>query len=50
MFKPRFVKRYADLGEEMVDAFKRYRSEVKEGVFPAEEHSYNIPDEEFEGI
>ncbi|MEF8798142.1 MAG: 3-methyl-2-oxobutanoate hydroxymethyltransferase [Candidatus Bipolaricaulota bacterium] len=50
LFKPRFVKRYADLGEEMVDAFQRYRSEVKEGVFPAEEHSYNIPDEEFEGI
>ncbi|MFW6071567.1 MAG: 3-methyl-2-oxobutanoate hydroxymethyltransferase [Candidatus Bipolaricaulota bacterium] len=50
LFKPRFVKRYANLGDEMVDAFQRYKSEVKEGVFPAEEHSYNIPDEEFEEI
>jgi 3-methyl-2-oxobutanoate hydroxymethyltransferase len=50
LFKPKFVKRYANLGEEMVDAFKQYRQEVKEGVFPAEEHSYNIPDEEFDKI
>jgi ketopantoate hydroxymethyltransferase len=34
----------------MVDAFKQYRQEVKEGVFPAEEHSYNISDEEFDKI
>ncbi|MFB6291329.1 MAG: 3-methyl-2-oxobutanoate hydroxymethyltransferase [Candidatus Bipolaricaulia bacterium] len=50
LFKPKFVKRYANLGEDMVEAFQQYKSEVKEGVFPAEEHSYNIPDEEFESI
>ena len=50
LFKPKFVKRYANLGDEMVDAFKQYRQEVKEGVFPAEEHSYNISDEEFDKI
>ena len=50
LFKPKFVKRYAELGEEMVDAFKQYRKEVKEGVFPGEEHTYNISDEEFERI
>ncbi len=50
LFKPRFVKRYADLGDEMVGAFEQYIDEVKQGEFPAEEHCYSIPDEEFERI
>jgi len=47
-FTPRFVKRYTNLGEEMVQAFKRYKYEVKSCEFPQPEHFYNIPDEEFE--
>jgi 3-methyl-2-oxobutanoate hydroxymethyltransferase len=39
-FKPRFVKRYAELGEEAERAVKEFIREVKEGKFPAEEHSY----------
>jgi len=39
-FKPRFVKRYAELGEEAERAVKEFVREVKEGKFPAEEHSY----------
>ena len=50
LFKPRFVKRYANLGEEMVEAFGQYKQEVKDGVFPGEEHTYNISDEEFDKI
>ncbi|MBS3740197.1 3-methyl-2-oxobutanoate hydroxymethyltransferase [Candidatus Bipolaricaulota bacterium] len=50
LFKPRFVKRYANLGEEMVDAFNQYIEEVKSGEFPGEEHCYKIPDEEFREI
>jgi len=50
LFKPRFVKRYANLGDEMVEAFEQYIDEVKAGEFPAEEHCYSIPDEEFERI
>jgi len=37
---PRFVKRYAQLGAEMRAAIGRYRSEVEDGDFPDEEHSY----------
>jgi 3-methyl-2-oxobutanoate hydroxymethyltransferase len=37
---PKFVKRYADLGDRMVQAFKDYKSEVESGTFPAEEHCY----------
>lgn len=37
--KPRFVKRYAQLGSEMRSAIERYRSEVEAGEFPDEEHS-----------
>ena len=38
--KLKFVKRYANLHETMTEAFKAYISEVKEGVFPDEEHSF----------
>lgn len=40
-FSPRFVKRYADLNGTITEAAKKYISEVKEGVFPAEEHSFH---------
>ncbi|RKY00124.1 3-methyl-2-oxobutanoate hydroxymethyltransferase, partial [Candidatus Poribacteria bacterium] len=39
-FKPKFVKRYAELAAEMERAFRRYIEEVKKGIFPGEEHSY----------
>jgi 3-methyl-2-oxobutanoate hydroxymethyltransferase len=39
-FKPKFVKRYAELGEEAVRAVEDFVKEVKEGKFPSEEHSY----------
>lgn len=41
-FIPRFVKKYADLGSEMKEAFKKYIREVKESTFPGLEHSYKI--------
>jgi 3-methyl-2-oxobutanoate hydroxymethyltransferase len=37
---PRFVKRYATLGETIVHALTRYREEVERGEFPGKEHSY----------
>jgi 3-methyl-2-oxobutanoate hydroxymethyltransferase len=39
-FQPRFVKRYAEIGELMVNALTRYREEVERGEFPAKEHCY----------
>jgi len=41
-FKPRFVKRYAHMAEDMVKAMQDYVSEIKEGKFPAEEHCYKM--------
>ena len=49
---PRFVKRYADLGEVITGALARYAEEVRSGAFPEEQHTYAMPDEErkaFEG-
>lgn len=39
-FKPRFVKRYAELGSLVSQAAADYAREVREGVFPAEEHTF----------
>jgi 3-methyl-2-oxobutanoate hydroxymethyltransferase len=41
MYRPKFVKRYAELGSLMGDAFKSFIAEVKEGKFPGEEHSFH---------
>lgn len=37
---PVFVKRYAALGDAMVEGVEAYAREVREGVFPASEHTY----------
>lgn len=41
-FVPKFVKKFAEVGEAMAAAFKEYDKEVKEGTFPAKEHCYKI--------
>ena len=43
-FTPKFAKRYENVGEIMVNAFKKYIDEVKTGVFPSEEHSFKLSD------
>jgi 3-methyl-2-oxobutanoate hydroxymethyltransferase len=37
---PRFVKRYAELHDVMLDAARTYADEVANGVFPADEHGF----------
>ena len=44
-FKPKFTKRYANLTEVAVNGLKRYVKEVKEGIFPDDDHSYTVRDE-----
>ncbi len=39
-FRPRFVKRYAELGEQAAAAIAAYAAEVRQGDFPAGEHTY----------
>ena len=43
---PRFVKRYADLGEVITDALARFADDVRTGAFPEEQHTYAMPEEE----
>ena len=40
-FKPKFVKRYADVGGSVAGAVGAYVRDVHEGAFPAEEHSFH---------
>ena len=39
-FKPKFVKRYADLGREADEAIATYAAEVRARQFPGEEHAF----------
>ncbi|WP_035586889.1 3-methyl-2-oxobutanoate hydroxymethyltransferase [Hippea jasoniae] len=39
-FKPKFVKRYAHLKKDAVEAVKQYAEEVRAAKFPTDEHSY----------
>ncbi len=39
-FTPKFVKRYANIGQEIRNAVQNYIKEVKSGVYPDEAHSF----------
>ena len=39
---PRFVRRYAELGDAITDAFARYAADVRDRSFPAPEHWYAL--------
>ena len=39
-FRPKFVKRYADLGTATRTALREYADEVRRGTFPAAEHEF----------
>jgi 3-methyl-2-oxobutanoate hydroxymethyltransferase len=43
---PRFVKRYAELGDAIVEALEQYAEEVRSGAFPEDRHTYGMPEEE----
>jgi 3-methyl-2-oxobutanoate hydroxymethyltransferase len=48
--EPRFVKRYAEIGELIGAAVAAYATEVRNRLYPAEEHTYTIPPEELEAF
>jgi 3-methyl-2-oxobutanoate hydroxymethyltransferase len=39
-FVPKFVKRYANLKADAINAIKRYKEDVEKGRFPSEEQSF----------
>ncbi len=41
-FTPKFVKRYAELGDATVDALSRYAADVRSGAFPEAEHTFSM--------
>ena len=49
-FKPKFVKRYANLSEVATKAFSDYVNEVQLGKFPDVDHSYKMKEEEIKKL
>ena len=41
-FTPKFIKKYAEIAPIVIDAFKQYNEEIKNGAFPTEEHVYHV--------
>lgn len=44
-FTPKFVRKFANVGEVMTAAFKEYIKAVGDGTFPAKEHEYTLSDD-----
>lgn len=49
-FTPKFVKKYADLHTAIAQAITAYKDDVESKIFPAEEHTFSMPDEEWDGF
>jgi 3-methyl-2-oxobutanoate hydroxymethyltransferase len=49
-FKPKFVKRYAEVKAEMVRGVREYTEEVRTRAFPTPEHTYGIAPEELDRL
>lgn len=39
-FVPKFVKRYANVKDDVLKALRAYKNDVEKGLFPSEEHSF----------
>ncbi len=44
-FTPKFVRKFAEVGEMMKSAFAEYKAAVEDGSFPAKEHEFSISEE-----
>lgn len=49
-FTPKFVKRYAEIGEEIQKALETYRDDVVKGRFPAEEHTFHMKESKTQAV
>lgn len=50
VFTPKFVKKYANMGEEAIKAVGEYVGEIKSGAFPGPEHCYKMREGENERL
>ena len=41
-FTPKFVKKYENLAEKTIEAFRHYSEDVRSNQFPKEEHAFKI--------
>lgn len=41
-FTPKFVKKYGELGNDMIAALNRYAQEVRQGTFPEQQHTFSM--------
>ena len=41
-YQPKFIKKYADLGPQILQAVKQYKMEVTSGQFPDDAHSFHL--------
>jgi 3-methyl-2-oxobutanoate hydroxymethyltransferase len=49
-FTPKFVRKYANLGQKTIEAFQQYAKDARSGQFPAEEHAYKMVEGEMEKL
>jgi 3-methyl-2-oxobutanoate hydroxymethyltransferase len=49
-FTPKFVKKYANLSEQLTRAFKSYKEEVEDLKFPTTEHSFHMKKDQIERL
>ena len=49
-FVPKFVKQYVKLSGHILSGMKQYKEEVEKGIFPDEEHSFTIKEEELKKL
>ena len=49
-FTPKFVKRYANVGDEMLKGLKAYVEDVRSARFPEEKHTYKMVGGEFDKL
>jgi len=49
-FKPKFAKRYADIGSQVVAALTAFDADVRSGAFPDADHSFTMKETELEAL
>jgi 3-methyl-2-oxobutanoate hydroxymethyltransferase len=47
---PKFVKSYANINDQIISGLKAYATEVRKELFPDDEHSFNMNEEELKAL